>query len=264
VHTLTPAPTPTSSSSTATASSTTSTSSTTSSTGNTTGSTSSTPTTSSSSTILANPDYTSYNWAGYMANSTTYTAIRGSWIVPNPTGNSTATTADATWIGIGGISTSDLIQVGSEDTVSAAGAVSSAVFYELLPASPVYPTTIAISPGDVLTASITEQTTGTWVITITDSTNSQSFTTTVSYPSKNNSAEWIEEDPSYANGSLVPFDNFGTVNFSGASATTPSGSQTISAVHGSSIAMVTQSGTTLAGPTALGSDGASFSVIRQP
>lgn len=163
--------------------------------------------------------YTSGNWAGYLKTGCTFTAISGAWTVPSVTGNGTSTSADAAWIGIGGVTGDDLIQVGTEDTVAADGTVASAVFYELLPDEPKFPTTITVSPGDQISAALNETSTNQWRITITDTTTAQTFSTTVSYTSSYSSAEWIEEDPSYSDGSLVPLDNFDTVTFTNASAT---------------------------------------------
>lgn len=257
VHTLTPAPSAPAGSSTPPSGSSSSTSAS-------SGGTSSASTASSLPPELTTPDYYSYNWGGYLASSDSYTAVSGSWIVPSATGNGTTTTADAAWVGIGGVTTQDLIQVGSENTVTSGGKVYSAVFYEILPATAVYPSAITISPGDSLSASVSEQSSGSWLISISDNTNGQSFSTTVSYTSSHSSAEWIEEDPSYASGGLVPFDNFGSVSFNGGATTASTGSETIASSKAESIALVNQSDTILAGPSALGSDGASFSVIRNP
>jgi hypothetical protein len=206
--------------------------------------------------------YTSENWSGYFATSATYTAISGSWIVPTVTGNGVDTSADGTWIGIGGVTTNDLIQVGTEDTVTAAGQVSTTAFYELLPNASQPINSITVSPGDVMVASLTEISANSWDITITDQTNNQSFTDTVSYSSSNSSAEWIEEDPSYTNGSLVPLDNFGTVSFSGGYTTIDDTSNSISNSDANEVIMVSNSGQTEATPSVVGSDGTSFSVTR--
>ena len=51
------------------------------------------------------------NWAGYVATGSSITSVTGSWTVPSagtvPPGLS------ATWVGIGGYKTSDLIQAGT-------------------------------------------------------------------------------------------------------------------------------------------------------
>lgn len=235
-------PTPTSSSSTSSSSTTSSTSS-------------------SSSTVPAN-SYTSTNWAGYVALSATYTAINADWTIPTVTGISGETTADASWIGIGGVKSSDLIQIGTEDTVSPSGVQSNAVFYELLPNSPVYPTTINVQAGDIISASIAEISTDLWTISITDKTTNVIYSTNVTYSSSYSSAEWIEEDPSYSDGSLVPFDNFHSLLFNQGQVTANNVVSTIAGSSASMITLVDSSNNPVATPSTLDSTGTSFSVTR--
>ena len=151
------------------------------------------------------------NWAGYAAESGTFTSVTGSWIVPtvNESGD---TSADAAWIGIGGISSDDLIQVGTQNIVTPDGQVQSSAFYELLPDTSQPLNEININPGDSISASINEVSSGQWTISLVDNTNGQSFNQNVEYNSSLSSAEWIEEDPSDGT-SEIPFDNFGSINF---------------------------------------------------
>ena len=138
---------------------------------------------------------TTDNWAGYVSTGGTYTGITGSWIVPSVSATSDSTAADATWIGIGGDTSSDLIQVGTQDMMSA-GQQTTGTFYERLPDTAVSIPTVSVNAGDTINASITEVSTGEWKISITDVTNGQSFTNSVAYNSSESSAEWIQEAPS--------------------------------------------------------------------
>ncbi len=206
-------------------------------------------------------NYQSSNWSGYLINSGVLTTVSGSWIAPSPTGNGSTTSADASWIGIGGVSSTDLIQVGTDNTVSASGQVTTGAFYEMLPAVSQNINGLTVTPGDSITASITETTTNEWSIVITDNTNKQTFTTTVSYTSSNSSAEWIEEDPSYSNGQLVPFDNYGSVSFSNCNATDNGTSEGISTASPDSITMINSSGQNISVPSNM--TGNDFSVSWQ-
>jgi hypothetical protein len=87
---------------------------------------------SGSNSSASSDSYSSDNWSGYIDSGQSYSGITGNWIVPTPGGNGTSTSADATWIGIGGVTTDDLIQIGTENTVTSSGKVSSAVFYEFI------------------------------------------------------------------------------------------------------------------------------------
>jgi len=232
-------------------------------------STSSTPpssssTSSSSSTPPPSVSYTSSNWSGYMSdNNSDYTNVTGQWVVPNPTGNGTSTTADASWIGIGGVKSNDLIQIGTVDNVTASGTVYSAAFYELLPDASVQITAFNISPGDSISASIDQTGTNLWTITITDNTTNQTYTKNLSYDSSLSSAEWIEEDPSNSNGQLMPFDNFGTITFTNAYTTDNGSNVDLSAINADSITMINSSGQDIAVPSSISSSGSSFSVQRE-
>lgn len=198
-----------------------------------------------------------------MATSGIFTSITASWVMPNVSGNGRTVTADGTWIGIGGVTTGDLIQTGTQDVVDANGTVSRAAFYEMLPSASIVITDMAISPGDNITASIKEIALDSWTIAITDNTDSDSFSTTVAYNSANSSAEWIEEDPSYANGSQVDFDSFGSVTFTGAKTTVDGTLNPISNLNVASITLVNAAGQALAVPSAVSSATNGFSVTHQ-
>jgi peptidase A4-like protein len=202
----------------------------------------------------------SRNWSGYVADNGTYTSVTGTWTVPQAT-SSGHTSTDATWVGIGGVSSSDLIQTGTQNIVDPSGQVTTTAFYELLPDSSVSITSLTVKPGDSITATITEQSTGQWLINVNDNTTNQNYQTTVAYNSSTSSAEWIEEAPS--NGvSVLPLDNFGTIQFSNGSTTQNSTQASISASSAHAVTMVNSAGQALSTPSALGSDGASFSVTR--
>jgi hypothetical protein len=192
-----------------------------------------------------------------------YTGVSAAWVVPNVTGNGTSTSADGTWIGIGGVTTGDLIQTGTQDVVSVSGTVSTSAFYEMLPQASITIPGVRVSPGDSVSATITELSAGSWNIAFTDRSDSQTYTISVTYASSESSAEWIEEDPSYANGSLVPLDNFGSATFSGGTVITQGSAVTISSSKASPITLVTTSGKIVAVPSNLTADGGGFTVTQQ-
>jgi hypothetical protein len=201
----------------------------------------------------------SSNWAGYVASTGTFTSVGGSWIVPQAVGSNANLSADATWVGIGGVSSTDLIQAGTQDIIQN-GTSTYTAWYELLPASSVQ-VPLAVHPNDGITVSITQQSNGQWQISFSDTTTGQSYQTSVSYASSLSSAEWIEEMPSDQRG-LVPLDNFGIVSFTDG-LTTQNGSQvSISESGAQPMTMITRNDQALATPSSLGADGASFTVTR--
>jgi hypothetical protein len=204
--------------------------------------------------------YTSSNWSGYLATNASFTAVSGSWTATLAAGNGSTTSADSTWIGIGGVTSADLIQVGTQNIIAANGQVSTSAFYELLPNVSQPVPGVTVSPGDSMTASISQISGGQWSISITDKTNGQSSTFTVSYASSLSSAEWIEEDPSFSFRRQIPFDNFHQAAFTGASTVANGVTYNLATGTAQPVTMVNNAGQPVAVPSAIGSDGASFTV----
>jgi hypothetical protein len=160
------------------------------------------------------------------------------------------------------VTTDDLIQVGTDNTITAGGHVTTSAFYEILPAASVNIPSLTVTPGDSMSAAISKLSGNQWSVTITDNTNSESYNTTLTYASSESSAEWIEEDPSYSATRQIPFDNFGSASFSSALSTMDGSSLNLTGSDAAPITMVNQSDQTIAVPSAIGSDGASFSVTQ--
>ncbi len=204
--------------------------------------------------------YYSTNWSGYMSPAGNFTAVSGSWTVPHAGGNGVSESGDAAWIGIGGVTGPDLIQVGTDDTVTKDGQVSTVAFYEMLPAPETPIPSMNVAAGDVMSADIHLISGSQWQISINDVTQHESFSITVTYASTQSSAEWIQEDPSYASGGLVPFDVFGSVTFTDSLATSSGVSQNLIGSGAQKIILINRRGHALATPSAIGSDGGSFTV----
>jgi hypothetical protein len=223
----------------------------------------------------------SRNWSGYAATGGTFTSVTGTWTVPQsngataPSGSgsagigspSTGTrrgsggfASSATWVGIGGVRSRDLIQAGTEDTTNSSGRVRYDAWIELLPQNS-HPIQLAVSPGNSITVTITEQGTGQWKIAFANNTTGKSYETTVQYTSSHSSAEWVQEAPS-ARRTVVPLDNFGTVQFSGGSAVKDGTSVTIAESGARAVTLVDPRGSTVAKPSALTADGKGFSITE--
>jgi hypothetical protein len=215
----------------------------------------------------------SSNWAGYAATGGTFTSVSGSWVVPSVSGGSgNSISSDATWVGIGGAGSTDLIQAGTQAEVQNGQVVYSA-WWETLPQSS-RTAALDVAAGDSVTVSITETSNNNWQIVIRDTTTGQSFQKTLTYRSSHSSAEWIEEAPSMGARTLIPLDNFGTVTFTNGRTVEDGRQVNIEQAGGQPITMYSsagrgrygrsggQGGQALARPSALAADGASFSVTR--
>lgn len=201
----------------------------------------------------------SRNWSGYAATSGTFTSVTGTWTVPQSqsAGN---LASDATWVGIGGVNSKDLIQAGTQEMTGGSGGVQYEAWIETLPRAS-QPVPFAVSPGDSVTVSITNQGANKWVIDFQNHTTGETFTTPVQYASSLSSAEWVEEAPSVGN-RVVPIDNFGTVQFSGGTAVENGKTVTIAQSGAQPITMAGPGGTAVARPSVLTANGEGFSVSR--
>ncbi|HEY3341375.1 MAG TPA: G1 family glutamic endopeptidase, partial [Anaerolineae bacterium] len=108
----------------------------------------------------------------------------------------------------------------------------------------------------------TQQSSGTWLVVILNTTTGDSFRKTITYKSSLSSAEWVEEAPSAGRQSTVPLDTFGAVSFASATTVENGQQRTIAQAGGLPVTMYNPAAQALAQPSVLGSDGASFTVTR--
>src|SRR5437762_10961121 len=199
----------------------------------------------------------SSNWSGYAASGGTFTSVTATWTVPTVSANSTG--ADATWVGIGGLSSRDLLQAGTQAMVDGSG-VTYTSWIEMLPQSS-RNVPLSVSAGDSVTVTITQQSGNDWLIAMKNNTTNGSYSVTVQYSSSNSSAEWVQEAPSVGRG-LVSLDQFGTVQFSGASAVRDGKTMSAAALGAKAITMINGQGQAIAQPSTIASDGSSFTIAR--
>lgn len=156
--------------------------------------------------------WSSSNWSGYAITGSTYNSITGNWIVPK-VAPSHKPTYSSSWIGIDGFNNSDLIQTGTEQDYSS-GSAQYYAWWEILPAAEteISPTSYPVSPGDAMSASITNDNNGDWTIKISDTTKGWTFSTVQAYSGPRQSAEWIEEAPTIG-GHVATLANYGQTTF---------------------------------------------------
>ncbi len=202
----------------------------------------------------------SYNWAGYVAQGKTYSGVSGRWIVPDVgPGPGASTAADATWVGLGGVSSDDLIQAGTQALVAGHQVIYEA-WIELMP-EPSTPIPLDIEAGDEVAVSIQKISPGRWDIAIDNHTSGDSYHTQVAYRSEGTSAEWVEEMPAVMDGSFIPLSDFGTTRFLSAAARVGTSTVGVAQAGGSALSMINGAGDVLAAPSVLGV-GSSFTVSR--
>ncbi|KAJ3879601.1 acid proteinase [Lentinula edodes] len=190
----------------------------------------------SPSSEVSNASYVEFssNWAGavLVANTATYKSVTGTFTVPTPksTGGSSEECATA-WVGIDGDTCETAILQTGVDFCVTGSSVSYDGWYEFYPADSFDFSGISFSAGDSVTVTATVISTTEGTLTIVNNSKGTTVSKTVSSSAKlcETNAEWIVEDFEECEGnscSLVPFANFGTIEFTGASATTSSGTVT--------------------------------------
>jgi hypothetical protein len=209
----------------------------------------------------------SLNWSGYAVTpGSGITAVSSTYTVPSagldPPGFA------ATWTGIGGYSTSDLIQAGTAEDSAPSNPILGTQYYawyELLPNSETQITgctgdaNCTVTPGDQMSVQIKNVSGNTWSISIADS-GKWSWSQDVTYSSSESSAEWILEAPTLVEAQTL-LANVGTQHF-GSTSTYTQGGTTYTIAQGSptqiDLSPSPVGGLDEAIPSALASDGQSF------
>ncbi len=206
------------------------------------------------------------HWSGYVISldlqnkSEGVSSITGTWTVPQ-VAYSENNTYSSVWVGVGGYGEKTLIQAGTEQHCEN-GRISYFAWYELLPATITTVNTLEISPGDVVTTSITlaDEKRGSWLITIVDETEGRSFQITVDYPqSTRKSAEWIVERPT-VNGQISTLADFNQATLTDCKTTINGVTGSIKNFTYTKAVMIDSLDNDLVRTSNLGSDGASFTV----
>lgn len=209
----------------------------------------------------------SLNWSGYAVTpGSGITGVSSTFTVPSagllPPGFS------ATWAGIGGYNTSDLIQAGVSENSPIGGLISGGQYnawYEILPATETPLSNCSgnsactVKPGDVVSVNINQTSSGQWDVSLKDPAEGWTFDKSIAYTSTGSSAEWIYEAPTVLV-QTIPAGT-GTTHFGPTSTyTTSSGTHTIASGNPTMIDMGPGIGINEATPSALAADGQSFNV----
>lgn len=206
----------------------------------------------------------SSNWSGYVdspsSQSTSYTSVSGSWTIPSISVNKQNAMA-AQWIGLGGVKSTDLLQMGTIEEIQNGQAVAE-VFWERLPDAA--QNVLSAPINSTINVSISKPSNSTWNLTFTVTTpNGQTQTKTISTTLDSSyaqgigtSAEWISEDPSNGNNKLYPLANMGTIKYTSAAVNGALLNASSNSV--SPVAMESSNGSIAIYPSTIGTDGKSF------
>jgi hypothetical protein len=153
---------------------------------------------------------TSSNWSGYAAHAGTFTSVSASWVEPTGHCSGSGHQYSSFWVGLDGYNSNTVEQTGSEVDCSG-GSPRYYSWYEMFPKFPVNFSN-PVSPGDHFTASVTSNGSGSFTLTLSDTTKGWTHTERKSLASARlSSAEVIIEAPSSGTG-VLPLADFGTVS----------------------------------------------------
>lgn len=170
-------------------------------------------------------DYGEY-WAGATLIGSDYTSVFGTIVVPTPRtppgGNSSAQYAAAAWVGIDGYTCGTaLIQTGIAIWIQNGQPWYNA-WYEWFPEASGSFDDFAVNAGNTIEMSVEASSKTSGTVTLNNLSTGQSVTHSFSGQSESlcqTNAEWVVEDFTGGNSTaLVPFIDFTTVRFTGASA----------------------------------------------
>ena len=124
------------------------------------------------------------------------------------------------WVGLDGFWSATIEQAGSQAYCATAGGTPSySIWWEMVPTNFIQ-TVLTINAGDTIEASVTFQAPNDFVIKVTDKTSHDGFTEVElcpfalgPYTCARSSAEVIAEAPQFADGSVYPLADYGTMSF---------------------------------------------------
>jgi len=160
----------------------------------------------------------SSNWAGAVLIGSGYTSVTGTFTVPTP---STAGSGSA-WVGIDGDTCSTAILQTGIDWTKSGSSITYDAWYEWYPDYAYDFSGISLAAGNTIKVTVTASSKTSGTATIQNVSTGKTVTHTFSGQTSGSlcetNAEWIVEDFE-ENGGQVQFADFGTVTFTGASAT---------------------------------------------
>ncbi len=199
------------------------------------------------------------NWGGYVASggNGSFSQAQATFTVPTIVACAPAENSSSVfWVGLDGWNTSTVEQAGVAADCNG-GVPQYYAWWEDVPLNSGIFTTVSVSSGDLIRASVVHQGGGHYQLQVVDATSNTSGTTTAWEPgATDSSGECIAEDPS-GDSALLPYTDFGTVSFAGCTAN----GVAIGALSPISTDTINGQGTVVASTSPL-SNATSFTVTR--
>ncbi len=156
----------------------------------------------------------SYNWSGYAVTGMDFTSVSGSWIVHSVDCAKTPNSYAVFWTGMDGYADTTVEQIGTL-AVCTGTVASYYAWYEFVPNEDIQLiSSVTVTAGDNISASVTFDGSGEYTLKITDVTTGKSYSKKgkVTGGAKRASAEWIAEAPTGTTG-ILPLSDFGTASY---------------------------------------------------
>ncbi len=158
----------------------------------------------------------SYNWSGYAVTGIKFTSASGSWIVRAVNCTKTPNSYAVFWVGLDGYADTTVEQIGTL-AVCTGTVASYYAWYEFVPNEDIQLiSSVTVSPGDKISASVTFDGSGEFTLKIKDVTTGKPYSKKgkVTGGAKRASAEWIAEAPCCTGtGGILPLSDFGTASY---------------------------------------------------
>jgi len=160
-------------------------------------------TTASAATADSPPVKVSPNWSGYVAqgqpgNPVAYSSVTGTWTVPTATCDSGSAGGFSTfWVGLGGYTTKNQEEVGTDTNCDASGKPVYYAWFELVPYIAYnVPAADKVLPGDTMTGLVKILSRSLVELQIQNQTRGWLFDRKITYSTQDTStAEWVAEAP---------------------------------------------------------------------
>ena len=220
---------------------------------------------SSTATLNDNGYMSNPSWSGYEEDNGTGvaddTSVGGTFVVPALYDGESTNDWMTEWVGIDGYTNTNLIQAGIAENPVSSTQFQIGAWWEILPSAATFITLSGsgtLDPGDIFTVNISEVTSTTWTISMDDITQSETFSTTQTYPPSGvseTSAEWIVEAPTVDEGAgpvIAPLADYTPTTFANLSVVGSDSEQTELALY--------QGGDFVSVPSGVGEGGGTFNV----
>lgn len=199
------------------------------------------------------------HWAGAVASDGPFSSVSATWTQPAVVKPVRPGSENSFWVGLDGADTPTVEQLGTQVIVGSDGTARYSAWWEMYPKATVVIRDFPVKPGDVITASVTNDE-GRFTLAMENKTTGKKFSTVQQGDvTKSKTAEIVLEQPSYRDGGKIDLESYaacGPVHFTDCSVD----GKPIASVSPKWLVLTGKDGAVLAKASALESGGTAFVV----